>query len=128
MVQMLDLRERDRLVDLGCGTAMYSVDIVDQVRLATPVIGVDPSPDMLDRIPRGAPVTPVPTGALAFSAQPGTYDKVLVKEAVHHEEDRAALFANLFERLTAGGRLLLVHVPPALWTCSSVRSCCCSCC
>lgn len=114
MVEELDLQQGDRFVDLGCGTAMYSLDILQQVPLATPVIGVDPIRDMLDRIPDGAPVTKVALGALAFSAQPGTYDKILMKEAVHHEDDRASLFGNLLHRLRPGGRLLLVHVPPTL--------------
>jgi SAM-dependent methyltransferase len=78
------------------------------------MIGVDPLPKMLGRIPPDTPVTRVRLGALAFSAQPATYDKILMKEAVHHEEDRAALFANLHARLAPGGRLLLVHVPPRL--------------
>ena len=114
MIEKLDLRESDRFVDLGCGTAMYSIDIVGQVPLSNPIIGVDPFPEMLGRIPPDAPVTRVALGAMAFSAQPGTYDKILMKEAVHHEADRAALFANLFARLAPGGRLLLVHVPPRL--------------
>jgi SAM-dependent methyltransferase len=114
MIEKLDLRGSDRFVDLGCGTAMYSIDIVGQVPLSNPIIGVDPFPEMLGRIPPDAPVTRVALGALAFSAQPGTYDKILMKEAVHHEEDRAALFANLHARLAPGGRLLLVHVPPTL--------------
>jgi hypothetical protein len=35
-----------------------------------------------------------------------------VKEAVHHIDDRKTLFKNIHERLTDGGILLLVHVPP----------------
>jgi SAM-dependent methyltransferase len=114
MIEALDLRKTDRFVDLGCGTAMYSLDIVKQVPLDSPIVGVDPIGEMLERIPGGAPVTPVALGALEFSARPGTYDKILMKEAVHHEPDRATLFANLFERLSPSGRLLLVHVPPTL--------------
>lgn len=113
MIRALDLRATDRLVDLGCGTAMYSLDILEQVPLASPVVAVDPIREMLDRIPEGAPVTRWAMGALEFSAV-GTYDKILIKEAVHHEEDRATLFANLYARLSARGRLLLVHVPPRL--------------
>ena len=114
MIEKLDLRASDRFVDLGCGTAMYSIDIARQVPLANPITGVDPFPEMLGRIPTDAPVMRVALGALAFSAQPGRYDKILIKEAVHHEEDRATLFANLFARLAPGGRVLLVHVPPRL--------------
>jgi ubiquinone/menaquinone biosynthesis C-methylase UbiE len=114
MIEKLDLQANDRLVDLGCGTAMYSLDILKQLPLSQPVVGVDPFPEMLARIPEAAPLTPVAQDALAFSAVPGTYDKILIKEAVHHVEDRRALFANLFARLAPGGRLLLVHVPPKL--------------
>lgn len=112
MVTMLRLQESDILVDLGCGTGMYSIDILAQVPLSHPVTGVDPFPQMLEQIPENAPITPVALDALAFSERPGNYDKVLMKEAVHHVEDRARLFGNLAERLPRGGVLLLVHVPP----------------
>jgi ubiquinone/menaquinone biosynthesis C-methylase UbiE len=112
MIDKLQLQKGDRFVDLGCGTGMYSLDILEQVALDHPVIGVDPFPQMLAKIPKEAPITAVPLDALAFSAQDGTYDKILMKEAVHHVDDRARLFSNLFESLSAGGRLLLVHVPP----------------
>jgi ubiquinone/menaquinone biosynthesis C-methylase UbiE len=112
MIHKLQLQTDDRFVDLGCGTGMYSLDILDQVGLVHPVIGVDPFPQMLAKIPKDAPIEPVPLDALAFSAREGTYDKILMKEAVHHVDDKALLFSNLFERLSARGRLLLVHVPP----------------
>jgi len=93
---------------------MYSMDILDQVRLSKPVIGVDPFPEMLAGIPAGAPITPVAMDALQFSSQPGSYDKIFMKEAIHHIDDRATLLSALFARLRPGGRLLLVHVPPKL--------------
>lgn len=112
MIEMLELKGSDTLVDLGCGTAMYSLDILKQVPLAEPVLAVDPYPEMLERIPAGDGVRTVQADALEFSARPGAYDKVLIKEAVHHIDARDELFANLFDRLTDGGVLLLVHVPP----------------
>jgi trans-aconitate methyltransferase len=39
---------------------------------------------------------------------------VLIKEAVHHIDQRKQLFRNLHERLAPGGVLLLVHVPPVV--------------
>lgn len=112
MIEKLQLQKGDRFVDLGCGTGMYSLDILEQVALTHPIIGVDPFPQMLAKIPKDAPITPVALDALAFSAQDGTYDKILMKEAVHHVDDKALLFSNLLARLSAQGRLLLVHVPP----------------
>lgn len=114
MIEMLELAPDDVLVDLGCGTGMYSIDILEQVPLKAEVIGVDPFVEMLRRIPPEAGISGVVQDALAFSAEPGEYDKVLMKEAVHHVENRRALLANLHRRLRPGGRLLLVHVPPKL--------------
>ena len=112
MIDKLQLMEDDTLVDLGCGTGMYSLDILRQVPLKKPVIGVDPYPEMLAKIPENAPIKRVAMDGLEFSRQSGTYDKILIKETVHHIGDRDELFANLYQRLSPNGALLLVHVPP----------------
>jgi SAM-dependent methyltransferase len=112
MIEKLQLKEDDLLVDLGCGTGMYSLDILKQVSLKQPVIGVDPYPEMLAKIPGDAPIKRLVMDGLEFSRQPGSYDKILIKETVHHIAERDELFANLYERLKPGGILLLVHVPP----------------
>ena len=112
MIEKLQLKESDQLVDLGCGTGMYSLDILQQVKLQKPIIGVDPFAEMLAKIPQDAPIERVQQDGLMFSEQPGTYDKILIKETVHHIAEREALFANLYQRLKPGGILLLVHVPP----------------
>lgn len=114
MVRSLDLQEDDVLADLGGGTGMYAADILAQVPLRQPVILVEPFVEMLANVPPDLPIECVPKDALAFSTKPRRYDKVLMKEAVHHVADRATLFANLHARLTPDGRLLLVHVPPEL--------------
>ena len=112
MVEELELTPGDRFVDLGCGTAMYSLDILQQVPLNRPIVGVDPFPEMLRNIPEDAPVVKLAMDAMAFSRRPETYDKILIKEAVHHVSKREELFRNLYQRLSQGGILLLVHVPP----------------
>lgn len=112
MTEMLELRTTDTMVDLGCGTAMYSLDILKQVPLKKRVIAVDPYPEMLSRIPPEANVRTVGADALGFSKRPATYDKVLIKEAIHHVHEREELFKNIHDRLSYGGVLLLVHVPP----------------
>lgn len=114
MIEKLRLEEDDRLVDLGGGTGLYSADILQQVNLRHPVLLVDPFEEMLARAPDDPRLRTVCADALGFAAQDGTYEKVLMKEAVHHVDDRARLFADLFARLAPGGRLLLVHIPPAI--------------
>lgn len=112
MVEKLQLHKEDSLVDLGCGTGMYSLDILQQICLNKPVLGVDPYPEMLAKIPENAPIKRIVMDGLEFSKQSGNYDKILIKEAVHHIAERDELFANLYQRLAPGGILLLVHVPP----------------
>lgn len=114
MIERLALQPDDVLVDLGCGTGLYSRDILAQLPLRNEVIGVDPFPEMLRGIPADARIRPVEADALGFSELDLTYDKVLMKEAIHHVDRRRELFENLRERLRPGGRLLLVHVPPKL--------------
>ncbi len=112
MIEHLQLGGNDRLADVGCGTAMYTLDILEQVPLRNPALGVDPYPEMLAAIPADANITPLALDALTFSRQDHPYDKVLVKETIHHVDDRPEFFANTFARLPEGGRMLLVHVPP----------------
>jgi ubiquinone/menaquinone biosynthesis C-methylase UbiE len=112
MVENLELAEADRLADVGCGTGIYTLDILAQVPLRHPVLGVDPYPEMLAAIPEDANVTPLALDALSFSRQDYEYNKVLVKETIHHVEDRPEFFSNVYTRLSDGGRMLLVHVPP----------------
>lgn len=112
MIDKLELEPDDVFVDLGCGTGMYTLDILQQVRFKHDVLCVDPFPEMLDWIPEKAPVERVCMDGLTFSKEPFSFDKMLIKEAVHHIPDRKALFDGLYQHLSAGGMLLLVHVPP----------------
>lgn len=114
MIEDLDLQKEDVLVDLGGGTGMYAKDILEQVALENPVIVVDPFEEMLAQARDNERMECVCTDALSFSKQPREFDKVLMKEAVHHVEDRPRLFRNLHRRLTDQGAVLLVHVPPEL--------------
>jgi ubiquinone/menaquinone biosynthesis C-methylase UbiE len=109
MIEELRLHEDDRFVDLGCGTGMYTVDLLQQVPLRQPAIGVDPFAEMLAHIPDDAHIVAVQADALEFSARAGSYDKVLIKEAVHHIDQRKQLFRNLHERLAPGGELLVAE-------------------
>lgn len=114
IIKELDLRATDRFVDLGGGTGLYTAAVLEQVPLEHPPLLVDPVAEMLERAPADLPAERLHTDALEFASRPVRYDKVLMKESVHHIDDRARLFERLHERLTPGGALLLVHVPPQI--------------
>lgn len=112
MIDCLQLAPVDRFADIGCGTGIYSLDILEQVDLQHPVLGVDPYPEMLAAIPDEAYIEPIATTALDFSRQGRNLDKVLVKEGIHHVRERPEFFSNIHSSLPDDGRILLVHVPP----------------
>lgn len=114
MADMLRLGDADVLVDLGGGSGIYTAALLDEVRLRKPVILVDYFAEMLEQVPEDLPVEKVQMDALAFAAEPRSYDKVLIKETIHHIDDRPLLMRRIHERLEPGGALLLVHVPPDL--------------
>lgn len=114
MTDMLRLQGEDVFVDLGGGTGIYTAAILDEVPLENPPVLVDYFAEMLERVPADLPVEKVHMGALEFAGEPRRYDKVLIKETIHHIEDRDTLLARLYERIEPGGALLLVHVPPNL--------------
>lgn len=114
MIQKLKLNPNDLFVDLGGGTGMFSLDIHKQVSLKYKSLCVDPYKEMLEQIPENRHLRPLCFDALMFSRMPFEYNKVLIKEAIHHVQERDVLFSNLYERLPKEGRLLLVHVPPKL--------------
>ncbi len=114
MTEMLRLTEDDVLVDLGGGTGIYTAAILDQVELKKPVLLVDFSAEMLDAVPHDLPVEKIHMDALSFASEPVVYDKMLIKETIHHVDDRAKFLQLVFDRVAPGGALLLVHVPPVL--------------
>ena len=114
MIDKLRLTETDILADIGCGTGMYSLDVLKQVPLREDIIGVDPYQEMLAQIPDEAPITPVAKGALEYSRGHANYNKVLIKETIHHVDRKDEFFRNVYRNLPAGGIMLLVHVPPAV--------------
>ena len=101
MIEKLEFHKADTFVHLGCGTGMYLLDIIKHVELRK-VIGFDLYPEMLKENPKNGKICTVAS------------DKILIKEATHHINEKEELFNCLFKRLRKGGTLLLVHVPPEL--------------
>jgi len=87
----------DRVVDVGCGTGLYSRRLADQTGR---VVCVDPSVRMLEQIPHDSRLVVVRASAedLACGSvlPPGDqFEAILVKEAIHHATNRVAVIEGL---------------------------------
>lgn len=115
--ERLDMHADDRVVDLGCGTGIFSTALAAQVR---EVVCVDPSPGMLAQLPTTSGAL-VPVHASAEEVASGDvrlpYDQVdaiLIKEALHHVHHRETVVAGLARLLAPGGRMLVVTLPAVI--------------
>jgi protein-L-isoaspartate(D-aspartate) O-methyltransferase len=103
LIQHLELGERDRVLDVGCGTG-YSSAIL--AKIAQTVVGLESDPELADQATRtlaavGIGNVAVVTGPLAagFPNQ-GPYDGILLNGAVPQVPK------GLLEQLKDGGRLV----------------------
>ena len=109
----------DRVADIGAGTGLFLRSLVKQVTGDNPIVCVDPSAAMLDRLPEDPRLIPVRASAEAVAAGEvelphRRLDAIVIKETVHHFADVAATLAGLAGQLDSGGRLLVVSLPPRL--------------
>ena len=114
IIEKLNLQFTDKLVDLGCGTGLFTKAIHNQIQLKNPIVCVDFSAKMLEQIPSNDIYKPLLMDAINFASQAEKFDKILIKEMIHHISDKPKLIANLLKRLNAGGILLLILLPPTI--------------
>jgi trans-aconitate methyltransferase len=114
IIEYLRLKSTDTLVDLGCGTGMYSQSIVKQIPLDNPIICVDPSEEMLSQLPSSYQYKARAVDAIDFLSEPEIYNKVFMKEVIHHINEQELLFSSLFKKLPPNGIFLLILLPPTI--------------
>ena len=111
--QQLGLTGTQLLADIGCGTGLYSRRLAPY---ASAVACAGPSAEMLAQVPAGDRLIRVAASAQDLAAGRARlphegYDAILLKEVLHHVDDRAAVIGGLARLLRPGGRMLVVMLP-----------------
>jgi ubiquinone/menaquinone biosynthesis C-methylase UbiE len=109
----------DRVADVGAGTGLFLRRLMDHANADVPILCLDPSQPMLDRIPQDPRVTPICATAEEVAAGKteipyDNLDAILIKETIHHVEDIPGTLAGLAGLLAPGGRIYVVTLPPRL--------------
>lgn len=112
VVEMLNLPEGARVLDVGCGPGWTSVFLA---RMGYLVTGFDIAPDMLTLAQKRAlreGVSERCTFRVADSEAfdfPPEFDAVLVYDTLHHTQHEDAVLQNCFRALKPGGKLVLAE-------------------
>ena len=107
----LDLKSGDVFVDIGCGTGLYTLKLVDGVVPELKTICVDVSSRQLQNIPDKPGLVKVLSDAYDFAKAPGKFDKILLKEVMHHVKKKDELIKELCRSLNISGRVLIIISP-----------------
>jgi trans-aconitate 2-methyltransferase len=120
LLARVPLQSAERVVDLGCGPGNSTALLRDRWRQAH-VVGVDNSPEMLERARKDLPPTASSSESSASTLEwilgdagtftpPHPVDLLFANAVFHWLPDHAALFPSLIGKLRAGG-VLAVQMP-----------------
>jgi trans-aconitate 2-methyltransferase len=102
LVALIDKRENQRVIDLGCGTGELT-EKLSQILPGSKVLGIDSSPEMLKK----ANVPTLQKTIEEFVEETDEYDLIFSHAALHWLPDHATLIPRLLKRT----RQLAVQVP-----------------
>ncbi len=104
LLELLELRARDRLLDVGGGTGRVSVQLAHMVK---DTVVIDLSTAMLLQARKKHGLNPVLAHAELLPFLNSSFDRVLVVDAFHHFLDQEKAASELLRVLRPGGRLVV---------------------
>jgi len=109
IVDLLDIKEDDRLVDLGAGTCKTAGMVAQLAGLKYPVLCVDPVQEMLEIGKEIHNIETLCATADEFVKKDIKYDKVIIKGAVHHFpiNKMREIFEGIKKQLNDNGAILI---------------------
>lgn len=110
----LAVTHNNSIVDLGGGTGIYSHSLAERLMPKTPILCVDPSEGMISQLSRTTWVTPELAEANQFLKSDYSFDRVFMKEVIHHITDKTQFFNLLYKKLPVSGVFILILLPPTI--------------
>jgi len=106
----------DQILDIGCGTGYFTRRAARAVIPAGHVVGIDPSPPVIDYAAHVAPAncTFQQASAQALPHPDASFDVVISSLTMHHlpPEERPTALSEAYRVLQPGGRLLIADFRP----------------
>jgi ubiquinone/menaquinone biosynthesis C-methylase UbiE len=115
LIEALRLSSTDRVLDVGCGTGLFSLSLAGR---AAQVTGIDLTPQMLEQARalqaelnigniqwQQADILPLPFAD-------GSFSTVVTKATFHHLIDPAAVLAQMIRVCAPGGRISVTDMTP----------------
>lgn len=103
LVELLDPRPGERVLDLGCGTGQLTKDIADKGATA---IGLDGSPDMVESARRAYPAIEFVVADARDFSFPESFDAVFSNATLHWIAEPKRAARSIANALKVGGRLV----------------------
>lgn len=112
IIKELDIQRHESVVDLGGGTGIFAQLVHEKAQLQHDIVCVDMCNEMLEKAKKHPGVSILCADALSFAQREDiAYDKLFIKEAVHHFRDRINIFKGIYRQLALEGKLLIITRP-----------------